>query len=177
MSYCKCTSQVHLLSSQLEAPSLGHVQSNTVFNNHTAPSVVSGVSLSHSPLQMFFLFSLTDGSQFLEVPGDAAVPLSGDVCDKAERCRKVRRRSGRCRRRWRLKGCLAKAGLFLVVKAGWSMPREIPDFLLHVWQLETGALVSVYVPSRIIYTHSAFQGMFWRRISVFGSVGPVTQEE
>ncbi|XP_060773984.1 rho guanine nucleotide exchange factor TIAM2 isoform X2 [Neoarius graeffei] len=33
-------------------------------------------------------FSSSDGSQFLEVPGDAAVPLSGDVCDKAERCRK-----------------------------------------------------------------------------------------
>ncbi|MCI4389625.1 hypothetical protein PGIGA_G00100290 [Pangasianodon gigas] len=33
-------------------------------------------------------FCSSDGSQFLEVPGDAAVPLSGDVRDKAERCRK-----------------------------------------------------------------------------------------
>ncbi|XP_047657734.1 rho guanine nucleotide exchange factor TIAM2 isoform X2 [Tachysurus fulvidraco] len=33
-------------------------------------------------------FSSSDGSQFLEVPGDAALPLSGDVCDKAERCGK-----------------------------------------------------------------------------------------
>lgn len=83
------TSQVHLLSSQLQPPSLGRVQSNTLFNKLTAPSVVPGVSLSHSQLRMFSLFPLTDGSQFLEVPGDAAVPLSGDVCDKAERCRKV----------------------------------------------------------------------------------------
>ncbi|KAK2864245.1 hypothetical protein Q7C36_003399 [Tachysurus vachellii] len=33
-------------------------------------------------------FSSSDGSQFLEVPGDAALPLSGDVCNKAERCGK-----------------------------------------------------------------------------------------
>ncbi|XP_053469750.1 rho guanine nucleotide exchange factor TIAM2 [Ictalurus furcatus] len=33
-------------------------------------------------------FSSSDGCRFLEVPADAAVPLSGDVCDKAERCRK-----------------------------------------------------------------------------------------
>ncbi|KAF5900291.1 T-lymphoma invasion and metastasis-inducing protein 2-like isoform X1, partial [Clarias magur] len=33
-------------------------------------------------------FSSSDCSQLLEVPGDAAAPLSGDVCDKDNRCRK-----------------------------------------------------------------------------------------